>query len=136
MNRMYNISMTITADRLKVLEVLRANLEQHKKIVEEARVGYFEAAQKMLRNKLDEMEKAGPNKVVQLTFSLRPPKDHTAEYETVIRMLEMHREQTVELSADEVRQLIENKWDWMKEFVAVNEVYSPLLRAESLRNET
>jgi argininosuccinate lyase len=52
MKQMYNIKMTTVANRLEVLEVLKKNLSEHAKIVEEAREGYFKEAEAALLKRL------------------------------------------------------------------------------------
>ena len=128
MRQMYNIKMTTMANRLEVLEVLKKNLGEHSKIVEEAREGYFKEAEAALLKRLADLKAAGLKKVVSMHFSLQPPVDHSAEFKTIIGMLEMHSEDTIELTADEYRQLVENKWEWMDEFLASNSAYSATAR--------
>lgn len=124
MRQMFNIKMTTVASRKDVLEVLEKNLAEHAKIVEEAREGYFKEAEAALLKRLADLKLAGPKKVVSMFFSLQPPVDHSEEYATIIGMLKMHRQDTIELTADEYHQLIENKWDWMDDFLLSNSAYS------------
>lgn len=124
MRQMFNIKMTTVASRTDVLEVLKKNLAEHTKIVEEAREGYFKEAEAALLRRLATLKASGPKTVVSMYFELKPPVDHSAEYTTIIGMLEMHKPPTIELTADEYRQLVENKWDWMDEFLVSNSAYS------------
>lgn len=39
-------------------------------------------------------------------------------------MLKQHTGETVELSPDEYRHLVEDEWDWTKEFINTNYAYS------------
>jgi hypothetical protein len=119
--RSYGISMKVTCDTEEVLAQLQRNRGLHAQIVAEARQGYVAQAKKALAKRLDEL---AAGKVVALTFSLRVPADHTAEYDTVIHMLQMHKAKTIELNADETRQLIEDKWDWSRDFLWSNKGYS------------
>lgn len=113
--------MEIKAKREDVLAKLRENREQHAKIVVEARAGYIEKAKRELTARLDE---ANSNKVVSLQFGLRLPVDHTNVYDVAIRMLEMHQEGVITLSAEQVRNLIMDEWEWTEEFLGSNSVYS------------
>jgi hypothetical protein len=117
----YGIKMVVTCKTKEVLKKAKKSREEHAKIVKEARKGYLEKAQAALRERLQELE-AG--KLKALSFRLKVPSDHTSEYDTVIQMLEMHQPDTIDLNADEVRHLIEDKWDWTDEFLTSNALYS------------
>lgn len=124
--RQNNVKMTTTVDRLDLLSKLRENLANHSKIVEEARAGYIEKARKELEERLKDIEKG---KLVNLTFGLYPPQDYSSVYKTSISMLEWNKSDTVELEADEFRQLVEDQWDWTQGFLASNVGYSRTARA-------
>ncbi len=113
--------MKVNCNTAEVLAALRANREKHIKIVKEANEGYLKKAEVELSNKIEKI-KAG--KVVSLQFSLKMPEDHTEEYDTAIKMLEMHTGAEIELSSNEVRKLIEDKWDWKGSFLSNNAIYS------------
>ena len=125
----YGIKMVVTCKTADVLVTLKKNRSEHSAIVVEARKGFLEKALKAVHARAGELE-AG--KIRALTFTLQLPLDHTAEYDTVIRMLEMHQPETIDLNADEVRQLVEDKWDWTAQFLASNSFYSPLAEAKAL----
>jgi hypothetical protein len=129
MRHIYGIDMKVSCKKDEVLETLRKNRAEHADLVEDSRRGYLKKAQEVLDKKKGDILKG---KVVALHFDIHLPSDHTAEYDTVIRMLEMHTEDTVTLTADEVRNLIENKWEWMETFVASNQVYSPLFEEKGM----
>lgn len=135
MKQMYGIKMEVVCNKADVLKKLKANRTDHVAAVKDAREGYLKAAEQALNDK-KELIRSG--KVVAVHINLQLPLDHTAEYDTVIQMLEMHTEETIILSADEVRCLIEDKWDWMQAFLMTNqrygtpEVYSPLWKKTGL----
>lgn len=114
-------SMTIVAKRDDVLNTLRKNRETHAEIVKEARTGYVEKARQALSSKLD---KLASGKVVALSFTLRVPLDYTKVYDTAIKMLELHQNATIELDATQVRNLMQDQWDWTDQFYGTNSVYS------------
>jgi len=114
-------NMRVTCKTSEVLKKVRVNREKHSKIVNEAREGYVEKAKTALAEK---MEKLKEGKIVQLYFSLQVPEDHTKEYDTVIKMLEMHQNETIELTANEVSNFIEDDWGWKDHFLRNNAVYS------------
>lgn len=50
-------TLTTLVDRLKLLEILHENAEQHSKIVAEARGSYIQKARAALRGKLEDLER-------------------------------------------------------------------------------
>lgn len=119
------IDMNVTCDKQAILKALRSNREQHAQFVQEARVEYCKQAQTVLEKKLNALKEG---KIVQLTFSLRVPKDYTDVYDTVISMLELHTGSDITLSATEYRQLVEDEWSWTSEFAGSNMAYSSSVR--------
>lgn len=113
--------MTITAKRDEVLATLQKNRELHRQIVVEARAGYVDRARTALAAKLESLKEG---KVVALYFELRVPVDQTKVYDTAIRMLKLHQEDTIALDGQQVRNLIEDQWDWSAEFYGTNMKYS------------
>ncbi len=123
---MYILSgMSITANKEQVLETLRKNREIHKKMVVEARTGYVEKARVALEKKLNAIREG---KIVALSFTLKPPLDYSAVYDTAIRMLELHTGSEVQLDAGQVHNLMEDNWDWTRDFLVSNSAYSATAR--------
>lgn len=116
-----NLSMTTKIAKADLLTALRKNREEHADIVVEARAGYVEKAKAALLRKLDDI-KSG--KIVALMFKLSPPVDNTDVYDTVIKMVEMTTEEHIVLEATEFRNLIEDHWDWSRDFYHSNSLYS------------
>jgi len=113
--------MGITADTTDVLEILHKNRDQHRSIVKEARVGYMAAAEKELKARLKELRSG---KIVSLSFTLRPPQDYTNVYEVAIRTLQLHKEPTIKLTGEQVRNLIMDEWEWTHQFLLSNAAFS------------
>ena len=87
----------------------------------EARDGYIEAAKVAVTRRIEQLR---DNRVVNLHFSLRPPEDHTSVYDTAITMVELHQDSTLTLSAQEVRMLVQDEWDWTNNWLVANSAYS------------
>lgn len=113
--------MNIIAKTTEVLEKLKANRKRHAGVVKEARVGYVEQAQKVLLRRLGELKEGS---LVALTFSLKPPQDHTSVYDTAIQMLELHTGDEIELDNSQVRTLVMDEWDWSQAFWGSNKAFS------------
>lgn len=114
-------NLEIEANKEEVLTALRTNLANHKEILEDARKAFVVKARKRLEF---ELGKIGKGKTKSINISLHPPQDHSSEYETAIKMLELHRGETVTLEAAQVRYLLEDRWDWMTAFLLENIAYS------------
>jgi hypothetical protein len=130
-------------DKKEALKTLRENRERHHKIVEEARVGYVAKAKAKLAAKLDELSSG---KLVALRFDLQVPEDHTDDYDLAIRMVELHTEDTIEMTSTDVRTLMMDEWlhtedtiemtstdvrtlmmdewDWLRSFLFTNARYA------------
>ena len=119
--------LSIKAKKAEVLATLRKNREEHRAIVVEARATYCKHAEAAVAKKLDALRSG---KIVKLVFSLSVPLDYTTVYDTAIRALEMHTEDSIELSAEQVRNLIEDTWDWTSQFTTSNVLYSKKLQAK------
>jgi hypothetical protein len=129
-----NDDRTITALVEDVLRDLYTNLEDHREIVQEARDGYLTKAEAALGERMAQLREG---RLVSLSFDLTPPQDHSREFRTVIKMLELHKEahdaqsvkgnrqpSTIELKAADVRKYVLNDWGWMDHFLAVSSAYS------------
>ena len=136
-----NDDRTITANVNEVLYALEVNLAEHKEIVAEARIGYIKTckaevkkAQEKLANRLTRI---GAGKVFEMNsihFPHQPPTDHSREFETVIKMLELHKsahvitveqpKATITLKAVDVQRFVLNDWQWMDNFLLSNSGYS------------
>jgi len=117
----YGIQMNVTCDTKEILGKLRANLEKHSELVAEARDGYAKRAEAALEEKLA-LFRSG--KIASLNFHLKAPQDFSNVYKTAIQMLELHQQEHIVLSASEFRKLVEDEWDWTREFFVSNSSYS------------
>lgn len=114
--------MKINATTSEVLSILRANRDKHAKIVEEAKEGYLKRAREVLERELKKMQEA--TSPVAVTVFLNAPQDYTREYDVAIRMLELHTEPSVQLTSEQVQQLVVDDWGWKRQFLLSNSAYS------------
>lgn len=114
-------SMTVECDTKEVLGILRRNLESHKTIVAEARKGYLDKARTSVAAALARLEKG---EILALNFGLSLPEDRTADYRTAIRMLELHKGETISLDTENVQKFVEDRWEWKRRFLSSNAMYS------------
>ena len=116
-----DIDMKVKCKTSDVLDTLKKNRVTHKTIVAEARKGYAEKAVEALKDRLKDLAKG---KVVSLQFNLAIPTDNSKTYDTAIRMLEMHTDETITLSSREVEHFVLDQWDWKGSFLFANAQYS------------
>lgn len=121
MRTISRMDLTTTVSKNRLLEVLKSNREQHKKIVEEAHDGYIKAAIAQLTEKLESL-KAGER--VNLIFALTTPQDHTDAYDNTIQMVEWHTGEEISLTAEEFANFVRDDWEWTQGFVHSNKMYS------------
>lgn len=112
---------TVKVEKSKLLEVVRANRENHKKIFTEAQENYRTAVIAELDRMLAEA-KSGAR--IRRAVSLVEPIDQTREYDSAIRMLEMSTDDVIELTTSQFNNLVLDDWSWRHQFLASNRLYS------------
>lgn len=115
------IQMTVRCDVEQLLKTLSENRTRHQKVVEEARQGFLKVAEERLLKQVAQLKEG---KIKRISVNLSPPEDMSSAYTTALKMLELHTEDTIELSASEVRMFVEDEWDWADKFWTVNAAYS------------
>jgi len=111
----------VKVDRTAVLERVKTNREQHRKIVLEAMEGYRTAVIKELDRMLSD---AKEGKRIRTRVELIAPQDHTREYDTVIDMLQMSVENEVTLTSVDFMRYVRDEWEWQHQFLEANAAYS------------
>lgn len=117
----FGMQMTTRVEKKELLEILRKNREQHKKIWEEALEGYRVEMVKRLDRFLVEVKEG---KLISQQIGLPVPTNETGSYDTAIKMLEMGTDTIIILSAQDFACLVEDKWEWKRNFILSNSGYS------------
>ncbi len=112
---------THTFDKTLVINRLTENRAKHRQIFEEALEGYRVKAIEILNSNIKAIAEA--KKIIQ-HIVVPVPSDHTDEYDTMIAMLQDMKEDTVELTQDEYRSYMLDKWVWRHQFLTSNAAYS------------
>ena len=115
----------INVKKSELLDVLRKNREQHRKIFLEAQESYRTAVIKELDFMLEE---ARSGRRIKRAVELTEPVDQTREYDRVIRMMEMSVDETIPLEEHEFRCYVLDEWGWKASFLASNRHYSKTLQ--------
>lgn len=99
----------IQVSKTELINKLSANLKNHYDFFVQAQEGY----RKMVIAELDSMLKdARENKKIRTVIKFDAPKNHSEDYGRVIGMLRMSIDETVELSEEEFKNYVLDKWDW------------------------
>lgn len=111
----------VKVKRAELLDVVKKNREEHRKLFEEAQVGFrarvIERLDKMLSD-----ARAGVR--YDLMVSLAPPIDQTKDYDRIIKALEMSVDEEIELDEREFAQYVMDDWQWKQNVLATNSAYT------------
>jgi len=126
------IEMKVNCKKDAVLLKLKENRENHIKIFEEsvqsyvkAAICYLEEVEKQIHEIKGELEEHNYKTALRLKHPLcTMPFNYVHVYDIAIEMLEWHTDDTIELSSNEVKNLIQDMWDWQGEFLGIASQYS------------
>jgi hypothetical protein len=111
----------VTVKKDELLKVLEENRAKHRALFEEAQVSYRKRVIKELDRRLEDA-KAG--RKFNTYISLPVPEDHTEDYDTEIRMLELEVAEEVKISGRQFTQLVMDDWGWKASFTANTVAYT------------
>lgn len=138
---------TVTVNRIKLLETLKANRDKHQSDYHDSLAGYKEQAKdalakkverarqsiddnaEIISRKIDKFDPEEPlaNTVIvmqQISFQLEVPKDHTRSYDVAIQMAEWEVGETIELTQSQFQCFVMDDWDWKQKFEHLNKSYT------------
>ena len=95
-----------------LLDILRENQRKHRAVFEAAVHGWYLQAQRELDAARERVLESRPRNVY---VSLKAPQDHTSDYERVIRMVELHQQDTIELPEGDAAQYVQDDWGWKQQ---------------------
>lgn len=104
----------IRVNKTELLETLRRNREDHRRIFEEALEGFRREAIAELEQKIKDLQ-AGKHRTVYISKPV--PRDHTSDYDRAIRVMEMTVDDIITLSERDFAQYVMDNWGWQREFV-------------------
>lgn len=114
-----------TVSTAEVLKIVRENRGKHRAVFEAAVDGWYKQCQKELDAARTRVLKDKPR---NLYVSLQAPRDHTRDYDRVIRMLELHQQASVgsviTLSEEDVAQYIQDDWAWKRQWITTSSSYA------------
>lgn len=137
----------VEVNRMKLIETLEKNKEQHVKDYKEALAGYKEKATEKLseeylkakvsleknleqaRKKIQDFDPEDPESTGYLQLingvkvEMRVPYNYEDEYDAAIDLAKWDVNETIKLSFFEFQCFVRDKWDWKDDFTAVSSMY-------------
>lgn len=132
----------------KLLTIVRDNKKKHDEIYEAAEAGYWQEAEEFLKKYqkdtlvamkkqyrkqvkdlkkqvVKELKMVDQKKKTGYYYMNKPfPENHSEDYQTVIRKLELSVEPEIELETGEFDCFVQNKWSWRQSFLNTNACYA------------
>ncbi len=111
---------TVVVKKSELMASIKTNRENHRELFLEAQKIYRE----MVIVELDKMlAEARSGKTIRKQVQLIEPKDHTKDYDRVIKMLEMSVDDEIEITQSEFAQFVLDDWSWKEQFLSVSNSY-------------
>jgi len=111
---------SVKIDKVKLLNKVKENREQHRNLFLKAQEGYRALVIKELDAMLAE---ARDGKPIRRAIMLPEPVDHTKDYDRVVAMLEMSVDAIIELSSQEFEEYVLDNWNWSQLAMLTNSRY-------------
>lgn len=108
--------------KTELQEIVRKNRNEHRDLFVLAQKAYRKKVIDVLDAELTEARNGRVFNMVRIT-QLTAPEDHTADYDRVLRMLDMECERIVTLTQREFSQLVDDDWDWGQSWALSNSQY-------------
>lgn len=112
--------LTVKVDKNELRKVIEENRTNHRQVFEEAVEGYRKKVTADLEAHVDRLKK---NKIYRVSLSYPVPEDHTADYDRVLRMLEMHQSDVIDIAQDDFASYVMDDWGWKDQFVGTTSQY-------------
>jgi len=115
--RRFTLDIKCTMERDKLLDIVRKNREQHITMRDEALAGFCAKTAEKLEG---EAQKLRDGKAIRVDIRAWPPANHVADYDRVIRMLELTTDTVIELNEHDFATLVNDDWDWARDWFHAN----------------
>jgi len=111
----------VTVEKSQLVGIITNNRAAHRQIFEEAVEGYKKEGIRLLEEHAERIKKGN---LVEVYVRLPRPEDHTTDYDRVLKMLEMHSFQEIEIDQESFASYVMDDWTWKRQFLATNSAYS------------
>lgn len=114
---------SVTVDRWKLIDRLKANLELHRKDYAEAIQGYRIKLKRDLHDALFQFDDKCNAEIENLHIEFDFPRNYEKDYLEAINMLEWSEDEKITLDLQLFRQYVQNEWSWSQSFDGINSTY-------------
>lgn len=111
----------VTVKKSMLLERMRENRSAHRGQFLKALDGYRVSAIGELERMVTD---AKTGRDIRRNMTLLEPKDHTADYDRVIKMLEWSTADEVSITERQFAQYVDDNWEWSQQFKAITDTYN------------
>jgi len=111
---------SVKVDKAELQTVVKHNREKHHATWKAAFDGYRRAVITALENNLEAFKTGRAERVF---INESPPEDHTKDYDRVLCMLDMSREDQITLSSESFEQYVLDDWKWKRAWTTSNSKY-------------
>lgn len=111
----------VTVKKADLVKVVSDNRAEHRQIFEEAVEGYKKRAIELLEGHIERIREG---KIERVAVSLPVPEDHTADYDRVLKMLDMSVDDDVTLDETAFAEYVMDDWGWQRQFLTSSSAYS------------
>lgn len=118
-----NVMKAIKMDRVKLLDIVRANKETHIKEFKES-VDDYKKLVLSICERNSEFARTGSLEEFKSIRAMPPvPVSYEDSYKRAIRMLELSVEATIDVEEDVFNQLVLDEWSWKRSFTTNSTMY-------------
>lgn len=110
---------TVTKTELRV--AVEKNRLNHRELFLEAIEGYRKKQVEIMERDIARL-KAGRS--LGGIHYLPVPQDHTRDYDRVLKMIDMHAAETIDVSQEDFAKYVMDDWHWRREFLGTSSAYS------------
>jgi len=113
--------MNVTVSKTQLVGILEDNRDEHRKKFEVAFERFRQAATGWFQERLDTLAKG---EIPDTYFMLPTPEDHTTDYDRMINMLKMHKDETIVIGGGEYKNYVDDEWPWTQATRTTNTFYN------------
>lgn len=106
----------VTVKKSELVKIVEENREIHRDEFDEAWDAFKDKAIDNFTELLKAAKNMNKGQEIKLHANLIQPKDHTDDFDRVLKMLQLEVSDEVTLKEDEFSQIVQNDWRWAREF--------------------
>jgi hypothetical protein len=104
----------ITVDRIKLLGIIKINLEKYEAIYTSSIDAYWKLAERKISKMLERVKQ---QRQINTYLDLNFPIDHREDYKLIINILEMLEDEKIQVTPQEFSKYVLNNWTWREDFI-------------------